>query len=69
MGRLGGINLADKVLIFKDSNGKEFAVNAKKKDFKTGSTGYYISGKIEMNGKRYQVSGNVVLIGSKKKVQ
>lgn len=59
--------MADKILIFKDSSGKEYAVNAKGKDFTTGSKGYYISGKIEMDGKRYQLGGNLVEIHSKKK--
>jgi len=59
--------VADKILIFKDSNGQEFAVNAKAKDFNTGSRGYYISGKIEMDGKRYQLGGNLVEINSKPK--
>ena len=36
------------------------------KDFKTGSKGYYASGKIEIEGKRYQVQIQLVEIGSKK---
>ena len=35
------------------------------REFKTGSRGYYGSGKIVIDGKRYQVSCNVVEIGSK----
>lgn len=35
------------------------------KVFKTGSRGYWAGGKMEINKKRYQVSINVVEIGSK----
>lgn len=38
------------------------------KDFKTGSKGYFASGKLDCgNGKRYQLSVQAVLIGSKPK--
>jgi hypothetical protein len=40
-------------------------VLAVEKTFKTGSRGYYGSGKIEIAGKRYQVGVNIVEIGSK----
>jgi hypothetical protein len=40
---------------------------ANPKEFKTGSRGYYVNGKAEFNGKRYQVQIQVVEIGSKKK--
>ncbi len=40
-------------------------VLAVEKSFKTGSRGYYGSGKIEIAGKRYQVGVNIVEIGSK----
>jgi hypothetical protein len=36
------------------------------KDFKTGSKGYYASGKLEIDGKRYQTQIQLVEIGSKK---
>jgi hypothetical protein len=36
------------------------------KDFKTGSRGFYANGKLEIEGKRYQVQIQVVEIGSKK---
>jgi hypothetical protein len=36
------------------------------KDFKTGSKGYFTSGKVEVDGKRYQVQVQLVEIGSKK---
>jgi hypothetical protein len=38
-----------------------------KKDFKTGSKGYYGTGKMVAAGKRYQISIQVVEIGSKPK--
>jgi hypothetical protein len=38
-----------------------------KKDFKTGSKGYYGTGKMVAGGKRYQISIQVVEIGSKPK--
>ena len=37
------------------------------KDFKTGSRGFYANGKDEFDGKRYQVSVQLVEIGSKTK--
>jgi len=58
--------MSNKILIFKDSNGNEYPVKAKEKDFKTGSRGYYVHGKLEIDGKRYQLGGNLVEIGSKK---
>ena len=38
-----------------------------KKDFKTGSKGYYGTGKMVAVGKKYQISIQVVEIGSKPK--
>jgi hypothetical protein len=38
-----------------------------KKDFKTGSRGYYGTGKMVAAGKKYQISIQVVEIGSKPK--
>jgi len=39
-----------------------------RREFRTGSKGYYISGKVEgLHGDRYQVTCNAVLIGSKPK--
>jgi hypothetical protein len=35
------------------------------KDFKTGSRGFYANGKIEIDGKRYQLQIQLVEIGSK----
>jgi hypothetical protein len=37
------------------------------KEFKTGSRGYYVNAKAEMDGKRYQVQIQLVEIGSKGK--
>jgi hypothetical protein len=36
------------------------------KEFKTGSRGFFGNGKIELDGKRYQVQIQMVEIGSKK---
>jgi hypothetical protein len=36
------------------------------KEFKTGSRGFFGNGKIELDGKRYQVQIQLVEIGSKK---
>jgi hypothetical protein len=41
------------------------AVSAKSKQFSTGSTGYGYYGKVEIDGERYQVSCNIVKVGSK----
>jgi hypothetical protein len=40
-------------------------VYGKAKTFKTGSKGYFVFGKVLLNGKRYQLTGNLVEIGSK----
>lgn len=40
---------------------------ANPKEFKTGSKGYFGNGKLEINGKRYQVQVQLVEIGSKNK--
>ncbi|MBI5932213.1 MAG: hypothetical protein HY867_00785 [Chloroflexi bacterium] len=40
---------------------------APEKAFKTGSRGYFGMGKVEFNGKRYQVQVQLVEIGSKPK--
>ena len=37
------------------------------KKFSTGSTGYWASQKVELNGKRYQCQFQMVEIGSKQK--
>jgi hypothetical protein len=39
------------------------------KEFKTGSRGFFGNGKVEMNGKRYQVQIQLVEIGSKKEAE
>ena len=48
-------------------DGKQSVVTAKPKDFKTGSRGYFVFGKVMVGDKRYQMSGNLVEIGSKPK--
>ena len=39
------------------------------KQFRTGSRGYNFGGKISWNGKRYQLTVNMVEIGSRKEVK
>ena len=39
------------------------------KEFKTGSKGFYANGKVEYEGKRYQVQVQLVEIGSKPKTE
>ena len=56
----------DKTIIIV-TDGKENAVSARPKNFKTGSRGFYVWGKVLMGGKKYQLSGNLVEIGSKAK--
>lgn len=43
----------------------ETAVKAKAKQFSTGSVGFGYYGKVEIDGERYQVSCNIVRVGSK----
>ncbi len=50
-----------------DGKGGSFGeLTAEAKDFSTGSTGFYASGKLinPESGAKYQVSANIVLIGS-----
>ena len=44
-------------------------LSAPPKEFKTGSRGFFASGKVEIDGKRYQVQVQLVEIGSKNKVE
>ncbi len=54
----------------KDTGGKVLGVwMAQAHVFKTGSTGYLALGKVEINGRRFQMSCQVVEIGSKKNGQ
>jgi hypothetical protein len=54
----------------KTSEGQPIAVfTVSPKDFKTGSRGFYANGKIEVDGKRYQVQIQLVEIGSKKEAE
>ena len=46
-------------------DGMEYPVTMREKAYKTGSKGYYVWGKITINGKQYQVVGNFIEIGSK----
>ncbi len=42
-------------------------VETKPKVFSTGSRGFVMYGKVTVNGKRHQITGNLVEIGSKNK--
>jgi len=54
------------ILDIKTDDGKAIGtVTALPKDFKTGSRGFYANGKVEVNGKRYQMQVQLVEIGSK----
>jgi len=54
----------------KDEKGNSLATLAvPPKEFKTGSRGYYANGKIELEGKRYQLQIQLVEIGSKNQSQ
>ncbi len=47
-------------------NGKSCTMLLQEKDFRTGSKGFFTSGKIELpDGRRLQVVCNLVIIGSK----
>ena len=52
----------------RNENGEIVSVlTASPKEFKTGSRGFYVNGKAEIDGKRYQVQIQLVEIGSKAK--
>ncbi len=54
------------IVELKTDDGKSLGVmTAAPKDFKTGSKGFYTNGKLELDGKRYQVQIQLVEIGSK----
>jgi hypothetical protein len=54
------------ILELKTDDGKPLGVmTAPPKVFKTGSRGFYANGKLEIDGKRYQVQVQLVEIGSK----
>ncbi len=53
----------------KTDDGKPLgALTVAPKNFKTGSRGYYANGKLELDGKRYQLQIQIVEIGSKSSV-
>ena len=55
-------------VLFKSSIGEILGtLLAASRTFKTGSKGFYASGKVMIDGKMYQCSTNVVEIGSKPK--
>ena len=50
----------------KSDDGKTLGImTVAPKNFKTGSRGYYANGKLELDGKRYQLQIQMVEIGSK----
>ncbi len=52
----------------KTSEGESLGVlTVAPKEFKTGSRGFYANGKMEIEGKRYQVQVQMVEIGSKER--
>jgi hypothetical protein len=54
------------IVELKTDTGQSLGVmTAPPKDFKTGSKGYYANGKLEIEGRRYQVQIQLVEIGSK----
>ena len=55
------------VLINGETNAVLGEVETQAKDFSTGSRGYTLNGKITIAGKKHQVGGNLVEIGSKPK--
>lgn len=56
------------VVELKSPDGKSIGLlTAPPKEFKTGSKGFFGMGKIEIEGKRYQVQVQLVEIGSKPK--
>lgn len=56
--------------LLKDQDGNTLAkIVANEKTFATGSRGFHGQGKIEIDGKRYQVQVQLVEIGSKEKAK
>jgi len=56
------------IIEFKTESGESWgSLRADGREFKTGSLGFYASGKIKnpKNGMAYQVGTNVILVGSK----
>ena len=57
-------------VIIQDSDGNEWGVvTATTKQFSSGSVGFYANGKVVNpgSGEKYQVGGNIILVGSKPK--
>lgn len=58
------------IVEMKTDDGQPLGVlTASPKDFKTGSRGFYVQGKLEVAGKRYQVQVQLIEIGSKEAAQ
>lgn len=57
------------IVELKTNTGEQLMLmTAPPKDFKTGSKGYFCNGKLEIDGKRFQVQVQLVEIGSKSKI-
>ena len=56
--------MTDRIVSIEFDNGNKQVLALRERKFKTGSRGYMMFGKITIDGKRYQVMGNVVEIGS-----
>jgi hypothetical protein len=56
--------MTDKAVTLK-SGQDESVLTAREKEFKTGSSGFFVFGKAMVDGKRCQFSGYAVIIGSK----
>ena len=56
----------DRIFVLK-SGDTESAITARPKTFSPGSVGFMVFGKIIIDGKKYQLTGNAVEIGSKPK--
>ena len=61
------IEMSDINMVTIQLNGDKQNFLLDKKDFKTGSRGYYGTGKMVAGGKKYQIGIQVVEIGSKLK--
>lgn len=62
-------NIIELNIINKDDDSVLFSEISKMREFKTGSKGYFVGGKMtnKKTGEKYQISCNIILIGSKEK--
>lgn len=66
-GNNGGVHISEINLATIQLNGEKQSFILSKKNFKTGSRGYHATGKMQVNGKGYQINILCVEIGSKPK--